>query len=86
MKQVNSWVYLPALYEKEPDPVLAELNLHTQEYIKSPIVLNIFDVTAISEGDDDNQSFVYMQNGLTFRIQLPFKELSEFIIHAQTQI
>ena len=86
MKQVNSWLYLPALYENEPDPVLADLNLHNPEYIQTPIAIDMFDIIAITEGDDESQSLLYLRSGITFRIQLPFKELSEFIIHAQTQI
>lgn len=86
MKQVGSWVYLPALYEREVDPVLAELNLTTIEYNKGQVIINSYDISAISEGDDENQSLVYLTNGLTFRINMPYIELAEFIIHVQTTI
>lgn len=86
MKQVGTWLYLPALYEREADPVLAELNLHEREFDEQQIVIDAFEVAAISGGDDENQSFVYLRNGLTFRIKLPHLELAEFIIHAQTQV
>lgn len=86
MKQVGTWLYLPALYEREADPVLAELNLHEREFEEQQIVIDAFEVAAISGGDDENQSFVYLRNGLTFRIKLPHLELAEFIINAQTQV
>ena len=48
MKQVGTWLYLPALYEREADPVLAELNLHEREFEEQQIVIDAFEVAAIS--------------------------------------